>query len=57
MLNCALHAGLIRRRIAYPTKKISFAHPPSPGTFHDQIFICFSILHLHGVLKCLWRHV
>ena len=24
MLNCALHGGLIRRRIAYPTKKISF---------------------------------
>jgi hypothetical protein len=44
VLNCALHGGLIRRCIAYPTKKISFAHPPSTGSFHDQIFVCFSIL-------------
>jgi len=43
VLNRALHGGLIRRRIAYPTKKISFAHPPSPGSFHDRIFVCFSI--------------
>jgi len=57
VLNGALHGGLIRRRIAYPAQKISFAHPPSPGSFHDQIFICFSILCLHGVLECLWSHV
>ena len=44
MLNCALHEGLIRRRIAYPTQKISFTHPPSPGSFHDQIFFVFSLL-------------
>jgi hypothetical protein len=44
VLNCALHGGLIRRHIAYPTKKIPFAHPPSPGSFQDQIFVCFSIL-------------
>ena len=57
MLNCALHGGLIRRRIAYPTKKISFAHPPSPGSFHDQIFVCFSILCSPSQLGFLFSRV
>jgi len=44
VLNCALHEGLIHRCIAYPAQKISFTHPPSPGSFHDQICFVFSLL-------------